>query len=212
MSRTALVTGANRGLGEAIAAALRARDWQVVSSSRDGSVGVALDVTDAESISRAHKDIGPVDALVNNAGVLLDGGSDPLSTSLDAVRATFEVNVLGTWRVCQEFLPEMVRRGWGRVVIMSSGTGSFTNGLFLGTPGYSVSKTALNGLTTMLAAQVAGSGVLVNAINPGPTRTRMMPKAAQSAAEAAEHVADAVDLPADGPSGVFLRNGAVAGW
>lgn len=212
MTRTVLVTGANRGLGEAVATALDARGWHVLRSSRDGCLDVALDVTDPESLDQAYQRIGPVDALVNNAGVLLDGGTDPLTTPLDAVRATFEVNVLGTWRACQRFLPDMVGRGWGRVVIVSSGTGAFANGLFRGAPGYSLSKTALNGLTTMLAAQVEGTGVLVNAVNPGPTKTRMMPKARQSSEFAAAHIADAIDLPDDGPTGVFLRDGVVAGW
>jgi NAD(P)-dependent dehydrogenase (short-subunit alcohol dehydrogenase family) len=221
--RTALVTGANRGLGRAVAAALRAAGWQVVVAARDGAEAesvalelgarsVSLDTTDPDSVKRAHEVIGPVDALVNNAGVLLDGGSDPLSVSLELVEQTIAVNLLGSWRVTQEFLPDMVSRGWGRVVMVSSGTATFHNGLFAGAPGYSVSKVALNGVTTMLAAQTAGTGVLVNAVNPGMTRTRMMPRAQREPEEAAVDIVYAATLPDDGPSGVFLRGRDQIPW
>lgn len=225
MTRTVLVTGANRGLGLATASLLHARGWRVVLAARngddaaaasarlgDGARGVALDVTDPAGTAAASARIGPVDALVNNAGVLLDDGTDPLSVPIQSVRRTFEINVFGTWQVCQAFVPAMVRRGWGRVVIVSSGTGSFSNGLFTGAPGYALSKTALNGLTTLLAAQTSGTGVLVNAVNPGMAKTRMMPKAQRSPESAAVAIADAATLPDDGPTGVLLRNGQPVGW
>ncbi|MCQ4084247.1 SDR family NAD(P)-dependent oxidoreductase [Streptomyces sp. RB6PN25] len=223
--RTALITGANRGLGRAVAVELHDRGLRVVVTARDAAaaeesaaclgVGVracVLDVTDPESVKRAREEIGPVDALVSNAGVLLDIGSDPLSVPLDVVERTFAVNFVGAWRVAQAFVPDMVRAGWGRVVFVSSGTGSFHNGLFTGSPGYSVSKTALNGLTQMLAAQTKDTGVLVNAVNPGPTRTRMMPDAARTADEAARDIADAVLLPDGGPTGTFRRAELVFDW
>lgn len=221
--RTALVTGANRGLGHAVAAALRAAGWQVVVAARDGAEAeavaaelgaraVSLDTTDPDSVKRAHEVIGPVDSLVNNAGVLLDAGNDPVSVPLELVEQTIAVNLLGSWRVTQEFLPDMVSRGWGRVVMVSSGTATFHNGLFAGAPGYSVSKVALNGLTTMLAAQTAGTGVLVNAVNPGMTRTRMMPRAQREPEEAAVDIVYAATLPDDGPSGVFLRGRNTINW
>ncbi|HET8681345.1 MAG TPA: SDR family NAD(P)-dependent oxidoreductase [Micromonosporaceae bacterium] len=223
--RVALVTGANRGIGLAVAAELRSRGLEVVVTARDPDAAAqaaaalgpgvrahALDVTDPESVRLAHKQVGPVDVLVSNAGVLLDGGADPLSVSLDLVERTFAVNLLGSWRVAQAFVPDMVRRGWGRVVFVSSATGSFSIGLFNRTPGYSVSKTALNGLATMLAAQTKGTGVLVNAVNPGQTRTRMMPTAEQAPEQAARDIADAATLPDDGPTGAFLRGQRTLGW
>jgi NAD(P)-dependent dehydrogenase (short-subunit alcohol dehydrogenase family) len=222
-ARSVLVTGANRGIGHAVAQALCRLGWRVVVGARDGeaaasvaaSLGadwVAIDTADPDSVKRAAAEIGPVDALVNNAGVLLDGGTDPLSVPLDLVERTLAVNVLGSWRVCQEFVPAMVERGWGRVVMVSSGTATFHNGLFAGAPGYSVSKTALNGLTTMLAAQTRGTGILVNAVNPGMTRTRMMPKAQREPADAANDIVAAVNLPDDGPTGAFLRGGEQIEW
>ncbi|OXM62270.1 MULTISPECIES: SDR family NAD(P)-dependent oxidoreductase [Amycolatopsis] len=221
--RVALVTGANRGLGQAIARELHHRGVEVVVGARDGEAAaetafrlaaraVTLDVTDPGSVAEARARIGDVDILVSNAGVLLDGDHDPLSVSLDVVERTLAVNLLGSWRVAQAFVPGMVRRGWGRVVFVSSATGAFSVGLFAGTPGYSVSKTALNGLTTMVAARTEGTGVLVNAVNPGRTRTRMVPAATQSPEEAARDVAHVALLPDDGPTGAFLRGSRRLDW
>ncbi|MGW4795252.1 SDR family NAD(P)-dependent oxidoreductase [Nonomuraea sp. NPDC004297] len=223
--RTALITGANRGLGHATAAELRRRGLRVVVTARDGDEAAdaaarigpdvrshPLDTTDPGSVERAAARLGPVDVLVCNAGVLLDAGDDPLSVPLDRVEQTLRVNLLGGWRVAQAFVPGMVSRGWGRVVFVSSGTGSFSVGLWTGAPAYSVSKTAVNGLTTMLATCTKGSGVLVNAVNPGQTRTRMMPHASRPPEEAAADIADAATLPDDGPSGVFLRGDRQVGW
>ncbi|MFI0902302.1 SDR family NAD(P)-dependent oxidoreductase [Streptomyces sioyaensis] len=223
--RTALVTGANRGIGLATAQALDRAGWRVLLAARDRdaaraaaaetgprAVGVALDVTLPESVAAARAAAGPVDALVSNAGVLLDDGYDPLTVPVDLVRATLDVNVLGAWRVCQAFVPDMVRAGWGRVVLLSSGTGTFTHGLFTGAPGYSLSKTAVNGLTTLLAARTRGTGVLVNAVNPGRTRTRMMPDARGTVRDAAGDVVAALGLPDNGPTGVLFRSGRIVGW
>jgi len=224
--RIAVITGANRGLGYAVAAELHARGLRVVVTARDEGDAIraaaqigpdvraeALDVTDPVSVTKAAAQIGPVDILVSNAGVLLDGGTDPLTVPLANVEQTFAVNVLGSWRVAQAFVPAMVANGWGRVVFVSSATGSFTVGLHTGAPGYSLSKTAVNGLTTMLAKQTEGTGVLVNAVNPGLTRTRMMPQASAEPKDVAVGIADAATLGDDGPSGVFLRGGgAPLGW
>lgn len=224
-SRTALVTGANRGLGLAVAELLHRQGHRVVLAARDeaaaraaagrlgeGARAVALDVTDDASVKEAAQRVGHVDVLVNNAGVLLDAGGRPSDVPVRAVEDTLAVNLLGSWRVSQAFVPGMVRAGWGRVVMVSSGTGSFTNGLFLRTPAYSVSKAALNALTVLLAQETAGTGVLVNAVNPGLVRTRMRPDAERRPEEAAADVVAAATLPDDAQSGVFLRSGAVIGW
>ena len=216
--RTALVTGANRGVGRAVATELYARDLQVVVTARaaeaarqaaagigPGAVSHQLDVVDPDSIKQASSAVGPVDVLVCNAGVLLDAGTDPLSVPLELVEQTLQVNLLGTWRVIQAFVPPMIRRGWGRVVLVSSGTtAEFGGSLFTGAPGYSLSKSTVNGLTAMLAAQTAGTGVLVNAVNPGRVRTRMMPTQPTPPETAARFIADVATLPADGPTGQFL--------
>lgn len=226
--RTALITGASRGIGRAVAAELYRRHLRVVVTARNADAARAaaaaigpltrahaLDVTDPASVTRACEGIGPVDVLVCNTGVLLDAGTDPLHVPLDLVEQTLQVNLLGSWRVAQAFMPAMVSRGWGRVVFVSSGTtAEFGGRLFAGAPGYSISKSALNGLVTLLAGQVAGSGVLVNAVNPGRVRTRMMPTEPRLPEEAAGFIADAATLAADGPTGQFLaekRDQALAG-
>jgi NAD(P)-dependent dehydrogenase (short-subunit alcohol dehydrogenase family) len=224
--RTALVTGAARGIGRAVAVQLCRRGFRVAASARSAedaaelaaelgpaAIPLQLDVTSPSSVSHAAAAIGPVDVLISNAGVLLeDGSSDPLSASLATIEQTLTVNLLGAWRVAQAFVPGMMARGWGRVVFVSSGTGSFTAGIFGGSPGYSVSKTGLNALTQMLATHTAGSGVLVNAVNPGPTRTRMMPFAERSPNEAAGFVVAAALLPDGGPTGTLRRGEQEFGW
>lgn len=223
--RTALVTGANRGLGLAVAALLHRRGHRVVVAARsleaareaaaslgDGARGVALDVTAPATLRRAAEEAGPVDILVNNAGVQLDWGGSTTGVPMSAVRDTLEVNTLGSWCVAQRFVPPMAERGWGRVVNVSSGTGSFAIGIAAQCPAYSVSKAALNALTVALAKETEGSGVLVNAVNPGLVRTRMRPDAEQSPQAAAEDVVRAATLPDDGPTGVFFRRDRIIPW
>ncbi|MET8974858.1 SDR family oxidoreductase [Streptomyces sp. NPDC004539] len=223
--RTALVTGANRGLGLAVAAELYSRGHRVLLAARDGdaaakaagtlgerAVPLVLDVTDQSSVDRALAEAGAVDVLVNNAGVQLDWGDAPSTIGLDRVRQTLDVNLLGAWRMAQALLPGMVGRGWGRVVNVSSGAASFAYGPAAQCPAYSASKTALNALTVMLAKETEGTGVLVNSVNPGLVRTRMRPDAEQSPQDAARRIADAAALPDDGPSGAFLRGDGTMPW
>ncbi|MGP3936186.1 SDR family NAD(P)-dependent oxidoreductase [Nonomuraea sp. KM88] len=224
-SRTALVTGANRGIGRAVSERLHALGHRVVVTARDaeeagrtaaalgpGARAATLDVTDEEAPERVRALVGPVDIVVNNAGIQLDWGHPPLAVPVELVRRQFEVNVLGAWRMCQAFLPGMVERGWGRVVMISSGTGAFSNGLSAHTPGYAVSKTGLNALTVLMAAETRGTGVLVNAVNPGQVRTRMRPQAERLPEQAAQDIVWAATLPDDGPTGAFLRGGKQVPW
>jgi NAD(P)-dependent dehydrogenase (short-subunit alcohol dehydrogenase family) len=224
-SRTALVTGANRGLGLAVAARLLALGHRVAVAARDeaaaqraagalgpGAFGVPMDVTDERSIARARDQAGPVDVLVNNAGVLLAEDTWPDQVSSTVIRCTFEVNALGAWLVSQAFLPGMQARGWGRVVMVSSGTARFSGGLHTAAAAYSMSKAALNAVTVLLATAAEGSGVLVNAVNPGRVKTRMMPEATCSPQEAAVDVAWLATLPDGGPTGRLFRSRSEAAW
>jgi NAD(P)-dependent dehydrogenase (short-subunit alcohol dehydrogenase family) len=232
MAHVALVTGANRGLGLEIARQLLAQGLRVVLTGRDeaathralealGAAGknalaVRLDVTDPTTIAAARRTaeerLSPVDVVVNNAAVLLHENDELLSIPRDAFRATFETNVLGAIEVCRVFVPPMAQRGYGRVVNVSSGAGQLAR-LSTYAPAYSISKTALNAFTRVLAATYQGQGVLVNAVDPGWVRTDMggtsAPRSVEQGAETAVWLAT---LPESGPTGGFFRDRRSIPW
>jgi len=232
MAHVALVTGANRGLGLEIARQLLAQGLRVVLTGRDEaatrraleSLGVAgqsalavrLDVTDPMTIAAARRTaeqrLGPVDVVVNNAAVLLHENDDLLSIPRDGFRATFETNVVGAIEVCRVFVPPMAQRGYGRVVNVSSGVGQLAR-LSTYAPAYSISKTALNAFTRVLAATYQGQGVLVNAVDPGWVRTDMGGKSApRSVEQGAETAVWLATLPESGPTGGFFRDRRAIPW
>jgi NAD(P)-dependent dehydrogenase (short-subunit alcohol dehydrogenase family) len=217
MQRVALVTGANRGIGREVARGLAARGYRTLLSARDlaaaraAAEGMAgdvvpgrLDVTDAETIAAAAAELDRLDVLVNNAGVLYDTWQRPSTADLDVVREALEVNLLGAWRCVEALLPLM--GPGGRIVNVSSGAGSLT-AMRAGTPAYGVSKAALNAFTLKLAAELRGSGILVNAVCPGWVATDMGGAGGRPVQEGAASVLWAVDLPDDGPTGGFFRDG-----
>jgi NAD(P)-dependent dehydrogenase (short-subunit alcohol dehydrogenase family) len=232
-SRVALVTGGNRGIGYAICRALAARGLTVALAARDAGEGkkaadalrqeglpvgfVALEVTSERSVTDcAHEVVtqhGRIDVLVNNAGMMIDPrGSRALTSQLQTYRDTFETNVLGPLRLAQAVVPHMKSHRYGRIVNMSSGLGQLQD-MGTGTPAYRMSKTALNALTRMLAAELQGSNILVNAMNPGWVRTRMGgqdgPRTPEQAAETAVWLAT---LPDDGPTGGFFLDRRPIAW
>jgi NAD(P)-dependent dehydrogenase (short-subunit alcohol dehydrogenase family) len=209
--RTALVTGANRGIGRAAASALTDAGLDVIGTSRPD-----LDVADATSVERFARKLADdgvaVDVLVCNAGVLLDRGG-VLTTDDETVRETLEVNLLGAWRCARAFMPGMLARGYGRVVMVSSGAGQVTETSSYA-PAYSVSKAALNLLTRKLAIEARGHrDVKVNAMCPGWVATDMGGAGAPRTPEqGADTIVWLATLPADGPSDGFFRDRAPIPW
>ena len=223
--RTALVTGANRGIGRAVSAALRAACLDDRVSARRGTSARAaahapgvrpaaeLDLGDEASVAACAAALAAdgvlVDALVDNGGGLTAGGV--LTTASADWRRAIDVNLLGALWCCRAFVPGMVARGHGRVVNVSSGWGSFAEGLE-GPAAYAVAKAALNALTVSLAHDVRGD-VKVNACCPGWVRTRMGGADADLDPEqAADGVVWLATLPADGPNGGFFRARSPIGW
>ncbi|WP_076259118.1 SDR family NAD(P)-dependent oxidoreductase [Intrasporangium flavum] len=237
----ALVTGSTRGIGRQVASDLADRGWTVLVSGRSAATArsvaaelaghgdvraleVDLDVTDAAAVEAVPQAVragtGRLDVLVNNAAAFVDWTEVASAADLDAARAVMETNLFGPWRLTQVLLPLLRESPHPRVVNVSSGGGSHGDEQFGLTrrggaaASYGVSKAALNALTATLAAELAGTGVLVNAVCPGLTAT--WPGAeqmgARPVAEGAASVVAATVLPDGGPSGAFLRDGRPLPW
>lgn len=233
---TALVTGANKGIGWHIARQLVDAGFTVHVGSRDPERGrlaverigvgarlLVLDVTDAASIAAAARQVPELDVLVNNAGILVDGAT-PDEADVDSFRRTYETNVFGVLAVTNAFLPALRRSSRGRIVNVSSGTGSLTDTAAPDSPyparghgaAYRSSKTALNALTLFYGQALAGDKILVNALAPGLRRTDLNARAAAAEGDPAEAAAGAVRLAlldADGPTGTFVSwDGTPVAW
>ncbi|MEV0235745.1 SDR family oxidoreductase [Nonomuraea sp. NPDC050786] len=226
MTRVCVVTGANRGIGLEVARQLALAGDTVVLTARDarkaekaaaglgGAVEARqLDVSDAGSVERFARELGHerVDVLVNNAAIHYDTWQRATGADLGVVQEALDTNLLGAWRVTQALLPLLRASRHGRVVNVSSEAGSLAS-MGAGTPAYAVSKAALNALTRMLAAELRGEGILVNAVCPGWVATDMGGPGGRPVAEGARSVLWAVDLPDGGPTGGFFRDGRALPW
>jgi 3-oxoacyl-[acyl-carrier protein] reductase len=184
--RTAVITGGASGLGEAAAARLRADGLRVVTLDLKGA-DVDADVTDPAWLLQIAAEVGPVDVLVNSAGIV--GPNKPLlDTTAEEWRATLDVNVIGTVNAIAAFVPGMVAGGWGRVVNFASMAGKDGNPNLAA---YSASKAAVIGLTKSLGKELATSGVLVNVIAPAVIAT---PMNATTAPEVLEHITNLIPM------------------
>ncbi|MGX9901405.1 SDR family NAD(P)-dependent oxidoreductase [Arthrobacter sp. SA17] len=163
------MTGGARGLGAAAAERLRADGLRVITLDIAGDADVLVDITDENAFAEACASIGPVDILINSAGIV--GPGTPLvATTANEWRTVFDVNVLGVVATMRAFVPGMVERGWGRVVNFASMAGKDGNpNLSI----YSASKAAVIALTKSSGKELATTGVLVNAIAPAVIATPM---------------------------------------
>jgi len=228
LDRTALVTGGNRGIGFEACRQLAGAGLRIVLTARDPGRGEdaatalknegldvvfePLDVADGESVeacARRLQDAGiGVDVLVNNAGVYPT--ENVFSVDEETFVRALNVNTLGPFHTCRAFVPGMVERGYGRVVNVSSGGGSFGEGI--GPVAYGASKAALNALTVKVAQGVRGD-VKVNAMCPGWVRTEMGGAGApRSPEQATDTLVWLATLPADGPNGGFFRDRRPIPW
>ena len=238
--KVALVTGAGRGIGLEVCRQLAQRGMTVILTARDLEKAKAaaeqlvgegldvipkvLDVSNDKSVhglvAELEQEFGTVDVLVNNAAAYADWSEMASSADLELAQGVLETNLFGAWRVCQAFLPLIGRSSHGRIVNVSSGSGSHGEPRFGLTTNrgsaasYSISKAALNALTAKLGAELEGTGVLVNAVDPGLTATApgMDEFGARPVAEGAASVVWGATLPDGGPTGGFFRDGEPLPW
>lgn len=230
--KIAVVTGANRGIGLEICRQLAQQSVHVILTSRDEAKGQAaqqklaaagldvafhpLDVTDADSIARlatfVRETYGRLHILVNNAGIFIDDRHSLLTVNMDVMRRTLEVNAYGPLMLYQALLPLLQQSGHGRIVNVSSSIGDLGN-LGPSYPAYRLSKIALNLHTRILAEEVRGMGILVNAMCPGWVRTDMGGRGApRSVAQGADTAVWLALLPDNGPTGQYFRDRAPIPW
>jgi NAD(P)-dependent dehydrogenase (short-subunit alcohol dehydrogenase family) len=236
VTRTALVSGANRGIGFEIVRQLARLGVLAVIGARDPKDGVAaaeklqsegldvpvvaLDVdredSAAEAVAEVKRLYGRLDILVNNAAILIDepGGfkASLFDLKAETVRRTMETNLIGPIRLIQAAAPLMREQEYGRIVNLSSGAGQLAE-MGSGYPAYRMSKTALNALTRIAAAELGGGNIKVNAMCPGWVRTEMGgANAERSPEEGADTAVWLATLPDDGPTGGFFRDRKPIAW
>jgi len=175
-----------------------------------------LDVTDEESIGQLvrwlEEEHGHLEVLVNNAGISVDAKSSVFELPPTVLQRTLETNFYGPLFLTQALLPLMQRRRYGRIIHVSSGMGQLSS-MGQGDPAYRISKAALNALTLIMAAELRGTNILVNAMCPGWVRTEMGGDSAErSVEEGADTVLWLAALPKDGPQGGFFRDRKAIPW
>lgn len=230
--QVALVTGANRGIGFELSKQLASMKYKVIMAGRDSKKGteavqklaalgldasfIAMDVADPDSIRQAastiNETVGRLDVLINNAGVYLDGHMSLLSMDPSVLESTMSTNFFGAYHVLHSFIPLMERRGYGRIINISSEYGAVSEMSSPGVGAYKISKLALNALTQLAAVEVRGD-IKINAVDPGWVSTDMGGAAApRTPKQAAESILWLAAIGSEGPSGKFFRDGKQIEW
>jgi NAD(P)-dependent dehydrogenase (short-subunit alcohol dehydrogenase family) len=229
--KTAVVTGANKGIGNEVARQLGSKGFHVFIGARNSENGrkatetlrkngamatcVSLDVSDPESIRNAVHFVSAaadhLDVLVNNAGVILEGDNSITQLEAETVTQTFQTNTLGPLLVTQAFLPLLSKSNHPRVINVSSGGGQLADGMDTWAPAYCLSKTALNAVTCLFAAALPNFSI--NSVCPGWVRTDM---GGANATRSVEQGADTIVwLATEAPATLtakFLRDRKVIAW
>ena len=229
--KTALVTGADKGIGREVALQLAKKGFHMFIGARNRHAGrkaaeeiakqggkatfLEIDINYNESVTGAAREFAKIvdhlDVLVNNAGIMMDGDDAILKISDDLVRKTLETNTLGALRVTRAFVPLLAKSKAPRVINVSSGGGQLTGGADGWSPAYCISKTALNGVTSQLAAALPKFAV--NSVCPGWVRTDM---GGHNATRSVEEGADTIVwLASEAPqtlTGKFLRDREEIPW
>jgi NAD(P)-dependent dehydrogenase (short-subunit alcohol dehydrogenase family) len=225
----ALVTGANRGIGREVVKQLAERGYEVLLGARDGKRAgeaaaelshgsslkirpLTLDVSDPASIAAARQQIGAdpgsLDVLVNNAGIGLDFGVSGLEPDFAVMAEALQTNFYGAYRTALAMLDLLRASAHPRIVNVSSGMGGISE---MGgwSPGYRVSKAAMNAMTRILSSELAGDGFLINSACPGFVASDMGgPMGARKSLEdGASGIVWLATLPDGGPTGGFFRDG-----
>lgn len=240
-TRTALVTGANKGIGFEIAKGLGALGYSVGIGARDAgrrdaavdrllgegidAFGVPLDVTDDASVAAAAEliagRVGHLDALVNNAGITGGMPQEPTAVDPAMIRTVVETNVIGVVRVTNALLPLLRKAPSPRIVNMSSGVGSLErqsgpdDELTIGpvAAAYSPSKTFLNAITLQYVRELADTGILINCACPGFVATDLNGfRGVRTPEQGAATAIRLATLPDGGPTGGFFEDAGVVPW
>lgn len=232
VKRLALVTGANRGLGLETCHQLLLLGYEVIMTSRDPKKGaeavkkmkesfedvhyLPLDISKSASIqelvNQVKKKWGHLDVLVNNGAIAKDKETNTIEGRRKILEETLMTNVVGAYELCDSFAPLMKEKKYGRIVNVSSGLGQLSEP-HSDFATYSISKTALNAVTTLFANQYKDSNILVNSVCPGWVKTDMGGKdAPRSVQDGARSIVWGAILPEQGPTGGFFRDGKPLDW
>jgi NAD(P)-dependent dehydrogenase (short-subunit alcohol dehydrogenase family) len=239
-AKSALVTGANKGIGREVARRLAIDGLKVWLGARDAERGtravaelraegldvrwLEIDVTNdasvANAVSTVQNESSQLDVLVNNAGVAINYDRPPSEQAVAEIKATYEVNVFGPIRVTQAFLPLLLAAPAARIVMVSSYSGSIGRALDPASPSYSVnmlgygsSKSALNAITVSFAKELASRGVRVNAAAPGYTATDLNGhKGRRTVQQAAQVIVRLATLNDNGPTGGYFDDNGQVPW